>query len=114
MDSVIAIMATVRLPCSHRSWIIRVNDTGKKTSRKAKTRERTGGGRGGIQKPHRYRTAWYLGQSWSRGTHEAATLAKRSNRISITTAMLNTRNARLRESRQALSGLLCMPVALRQ
>lgn len=85
-----------------------------KDEQKGKNQGKTGYGEGRIRKPHRYCTAWYLGQSWSRGTHEAATLAKRSNRISITTAMLNTRNARLRESRQALSGLLCMPVALRQ
>ena len=86
-----------------------------KDEQKAKNQGKTRYCEGRIRKPHRYcSTAWYLGQSWSRGTHEAATFAKRSNRISITTAMLNTRNARLRESRQALSGLLGMPVALRQ
>ena len=55
-----------------------------------------------------------LRQSWSRRTHRPPTLAKRSNRISITAAMLNTRSARLRESRQARSGRESDPLACRQ
>ena len=85
-----------------------------KDEQKAKNQGKTRYGESRIRKPHRYCTAWYPSQSWSRGTHEAATLAKRSSRISITTAMLNTRKARLRESRQALSGLLGMRFYVRE
>jgi hypothetical protein len=55
-----------------------------------------------------------LRQSWSWSAHSAATFANRSNRISTTDAIVNTRNARFLESRQVLSEFQAVPVDCRQ
>lgn len=59
---------------------------------------------GGISKAHNYDALMYLRPSYGRSVHWPATFAKRSNKISITAAMLNTRRAKLRESRHARAG----------
>lgn len=59
---------------------------------------------GGIGEAHHYDALMRLRPSYSRSAHWPATFAKRSNKISITAAMLNTRSARFRESRQARAG----------
>src|SRR5258708_14715114 len=68
---------------------------------------------GRIRQPHRYCAELCLSQSWSRGTHRADNFPKRSNKISITAAMLNTRNTSFRESCQTLLRLQAVPLECR-
>ena len=69
---------------------------------------------GGIRKADNYDALMRLCPSYSRSAHWPATFAKRSNKISITAAMLNTRRARLRESRQARLGFQAFTLDSRQ
>ncbi len=75
-----------------------------KDEQQAKHQRESGHRFGGISQAHHYNALMRLRQSYSRSAHWPATFAKRSNKISITAAMLKTRSAKFRESRQARLG----------